>query len=93
MTVAAYASWPEKYRPSIDKNVYLKSLESQSNLIFYGAFSTGDEKLCGYAYLKEYDTYYAFVSLRVMPEAEKLGINAAIVAGILEGYTKKGAIR
>lgn len=90
VTIAAYSSWPKKYRPSIDKKAFLKSLDSWSDLIIYGAFSCTNEKLCGYAYLKEYDTYYDFVSLRVMPETEKLGINAAIVAGILEDYNLKG---
>lgn len=90
VTVAAYSSWPEKYRPSVDRNDFFETLKRWSEQIVYGAFSVGNEKLCGCAYLKEFDTYYAFVSLRVMPETEKLGINGAIVARILEDYTEKG---
>lgn len=90
VTVAAYSSWPEKYRPNPDKETFLKSLNSWSELMVYGAFSVEDKKLYGYAYLKEHDTYYDFVSLRVAPEAERAGINAAIVAEILEDYNQNG---
>ena len=90
VTVAAYSSWPEKYRPSIDKKSFFETLTRWSEHIVYGAFSVGNKKLCGYAYLKQFDTYYAFISLRVVPKSEKLGINAAIVAKILEDYTKDG---
>ena len=42
-----------------------------------------------YAVLTEYDTYIEFSILRAVPDAERLGINAAMVAGILENYKKE----
>ena len=90
ITIAAYSSWPKKYRPTVDREFFLKSLNQWSKYIVYGAFTVDSEKLSGYAYLKDMGTYYSFVSLRVMPESEKMGINAAIVAKILEDYTEKG---
>lgn len=91
VTIAAYSSWPEKYRPSIEKDAYFKSLNEQpDNRVILGAFSNLNKELCGYACLEEHKEYVAFVSLRVLPEAEKLGINAAIVSGILETYGEDG---
>lgn len=90
ITIAAYTSWPAKYRPSIDRDVFFESLNRWSEYIVYGAFSVDNERMSGYAYLKDMVTYYNFVSLRVIPESEKKGINAAIVTKILEDYTEKG---
>lgn len=90
ITVAAYSSWPEKYRPNIDKERFLSSLNLWSKYFIYGAFSVKDDKLCGYANVQEFDTYFEFISLRVKPDMESKGINAAIVAKILEDYTNNG---
>lgn len=54
-----------------------------------GAFSKESDELCGYALLTEFEHYVEFNVLRVNPEMERLGINAAVVDGILEKYNDR----
>ena len=80
----AYATWPSKYRPSVDYEKFIKGFTSWDVYIAYGAYSKADGSLCGYALLQPYDGCLDFCVLRVIPEMENLGINAALVAGLLE---------
>ena len=86
VTIAAYSSWPEKYRPSIDKESFFRNTEDWLRLDVFAGFSNEKGKLSGYALLKDYGSYVDFSTLRVDPECEKQAINAAMVAGILEQY-------
>ena len=83
---AAYATWPEKYRPSISKEAFKAMVKQWDSFEVFGAFSREDEHLCGFAYLTKYDSYCDFNVLRVDPDYESLGINAAIVYAILKLY-------
>ena len=56
--------------------------------IIYGAFDI-DNNLSGYAYLTDNTSYLEFNMLRVIPKNEKKGINAAIIAKILEDNNEK----
>ncbi|MBU5680968.1 hypothetical protein [Blautia sp. MSJ-9] len=87
--ICALESWPEKYRPNIQKNIFEKDIAKWERDIVYGGFNRETNELCGFAYLKEYSRHLDFNVLRVKPEAERNGINAAMVAGILEDNRMK----
>lgn len=89
VTIAAYESWPEKYRPSLDEGSFKASIEKWEDKRILGAFTKNDGLFAGYAYLTEHDNYIEFNMLRVIPKYERLAINAAIVNGILELYNDK----
>ena len=86
ITIKAYSSWPEKYRPKMDKDQFYNMIDHWNNCDVFGAFSRETGELCGYAQLSDRKSYVEFSILRVDPEKEKLAINAAIVYGILEYY-------
>lgn len=89
VTVEAYKGWPEKYRPTVNKNDINKLIEFWKVSTVFGGFEKASGKLMAYAVLTEYENYIEFSILRAVPEAEKLGINAAMVAGILNNYSEK----
>lgn len=87
--IAAYQSWPEKYRPSVDRDGFRKELISWKNQIVYGAFSKVTDELVGYAKLSEKKHVLEFNTLRVDPDYERKGINAAVVCKIVEDYNQR----
>ena len=89
ITKAAYTSWPEKYRPTIDDNSFKMDLENWSKSNVYVAKYRKNQKLCSYAVVNVHDGYAEFSVLRSDPQYEKLAVNAAIVYGILEDFKDK----
>lgn len=83
VTVQAYQSWPERYRPSVTYEEFQKSICKWQEKIVYGAYHKEKNCLCGYAMLTHYEDYIDFNILRVIPEYEKYAINAAIVYKIV----------
>ncbi len=88
VTKIAYMSWPEKYRPDLDKNAFFKSMKNQNIYKIYGAFSKQDGKFCAYALLSRVDKCVNFNVLRVIPDYERCGINAAMVFKILDDHNE-----
>ena len=84
VTLEALQGWPEKYRPHVEKNEFYTHLNSLTSTIVYAAFSQKDEKMAGYAYLTVMGKNLDFNVLRTRPDCERDGVNAAIVAFILE---------
>lgn len=83
--VKAYSSWPEKYRPNVQKENFEKEVKKWNDRdIIYAGFDKETGELCGYAHLQECENHLEFSVLRVNPMFERKGINAAMVAGILE---------
>jgi hypothetical protein len=83
--IAAYTAYPEKYRPSVDREEFLSSVQKWDCFICIGAFDRESGKLCGYALLsKESEIYVDFKVMRTNPKCEKNGVNAALVEGILK---------
>ena len=83
--VAAFADYPEKYRPKVGHDAFLKSLAGWDEGIVYGAFCRESGELAGYALLyPNGDFWLEFSVLKTKPSFEKQGVNAAIVAKILE---------
>lgn len=86
----AYEEYPEHYRPTVDNEKVRKEVEAWGPEVkIFGAFSTEGNQLSGYAMCIEYKTYTNFAMLKVMPECERNGINAAMVDAILEHYKEK----
>lgn len=89
VTVAAYSQWPEKYRPQVEEARFRKEVSGWETAVVFAGFDREEGSLCGYGMLRESEHYARFVQLRVVPEAEKKAINAAMVAGILEYYAQR----
>ena len=86
--IAAYQSWPEKYRLNVDATEFRKELTNWKNQIVYGAFFKETGELVGYAKLSEKKHVLEFNILRVDSDYERKGINAAIVCKIVEDYNQ-----
>lgn len=83
----AYEEYPEKYRPEVDEQKLTKQIENWTgNTLIYGAFSVEDNRLVGFAMLIKEKDHANFAMLKTIPLYERFGINAAIVAGILEDF-------
>ena len=87
--ISAYSVYPRKYRPSMDREVIAKRIsemiDEKQNYVF-GAFDYGSNKLCGYAQLSKQQKCIHFSVLKTDPKYEKLSVNAAIVAYVLEYF-------
>lgn len=85
--VAAFSAYPAKYRPTVDRERFLASVERWDKFVAFGAFNRETEQLCGYALLlKEGDSYADFAVLKADPQQERNGINAALVEGVLQYF-------
>lgn len=89
ITVDAFKGWPEKYRPTVDEEMFRDSIDTWNKLDVFGVFSKENDELCGYAQLRDKISYIEFSVLRTKPETERLGVNAAMVNGILEYYKNR----
>lgn len=90
ITVDAYSAWPKAYRPIVDRTDFLKKIDTwKAPVVVLGAFSKGTAELCGYCFLKESSTFVEFNVMRTKPSCEKLGVNAAMVAGVCEHYKER----
>ena len=89
ITATVYQQYPASYRPVIHEEKFKESLTGWEKFKVYGAFHKETGKLCGYAWLKVYDSYADFCVLKVLPAYERLGINAAIVEKIVVDFNSK----
>lgn len=93
ITKAAYETYPESYRPHIIHDEFVKKVGKWKFYKTYGAFSTEDDLLCGYACLFRDNKYIDFCLMKAIPDKEKYGLNAAMVYMILadhEEFLKNG---
>lgn len=84
----AWNEYPLKYRPKVDETEEKNRILNFKEGICFAAFSKEDNSVCGFAYLDIFKDYADFVNLKVLPECEKKGINAAIVYGILDYFNE-----
>ena len=83
--ISAFSAYPEKYRPTVNKGVFMSSVKQWNHYVCVGAFWRETNELCGYALLtRESEKYTALNVLKTKPECEKFGVNAALVVGILQ---------
>lgn len=85
--IAAYSVYPEKYRPSVERQEFITSLNKSKKHVYIGAFCRETAELCGYLLLSnENESYVDFKIMRSNPVHEKNGINAALVEGMLREF-------
>lgn len=84
--VAALSAYPEKYRPNVDIDAFMKRIpEWKRYKTVYGAFSKDEGRLCGYMRVYKHDDMcYELSTLKSNPDYEKYQINAAIISYALE---------
>jgi hypothetical protein len=82
----AWAEYPIAYRPESNPENLRKGIDKWQKYCVFGAFSVESNQLSGYALISEHENWANFAVLKVVPECEKLAINAAIVAAICDHY-------
>lgn len=83
--VAAFAAYPEKYRPTVERESFIASIDEWGEFTAHGAFLKETGELMGYTLIyAEDEKYIDFRVLKAVPDAEKLSINAALCAGVME---------
>jgi len=83
VAMAAYETYPKSYRPNIEHDNFVTGVKNWSFYKVYGAFSVDDKLLCGYACLNKIGMYINFAVMKAIPAKEKMGVNAAMVYGLL----------
>lgn len=79
--VQAYKTYPEKYRPSIDRETTAKWVKNWRDV--WGAFDSNGE-LCGFLQSNVYDSYIELTTIKTLPTREKENVNFAIINTFLE---------
>lgn len=85
--VAAFSAYPKKYRPKIDKEKFIKSIDDWNNYTVFGAFfrETGD--MVGYSIITNInEDWLDFTVQKTNPEYERWQLNAALVEKIMMHY-------
>ena len=94
--IEAFSAYPEKYRPSVEKDKFIAGIENLEKYEVFGAFHKEANDLAGYAFLKlQNDNFLDFAVLKTVPAMEKFAVNAALVYGIVnhyEEFLKSGGI-
>ncbi|MBE5754575.1 MAG: hypothetical protein E7340_04530 [Clostridiales bacterium] len=85
--VAAFSAYPQKYRPNVDKEKFIKSIDQWGIYVVLGAFCKDSGELAGYALLLQQSSkYVGFSVLKTKPNYEKFCVNAALVEGVLKNF-------
>ena len=87
--IAAFSAYPKKYRPTVEKQSFFEAIEKWDKYLVYGAFHKETQKLSGYSLLdKKSEIFIDFCVQKADPAFESLGVNAALVYGVLESHEK-----
>ena len=86
---AAFSAYPTAYRPSVNYDAFIKSIEGWKKSITFGAFFKETGRLCGYAQIIDHGSYLSLSVQKTDPAYEKYQINAAIVYQILQDYDER----
>lgn len=85
--VAAFSAYPKKYRPTVDKDVFIKGIDNWKEHTVFGAFFRESNELCGYALLSQNgERWVGFNVQKTNPEYEKYALNAALVEKVVSHY-------
>jgi hypothetical protein len=84
----AWANYPAAYKPESSPSLR-KRIDKWRSYCVFGAFRGESNELSGYALIRENESWANFAVLKVVPECERLAINAAMVAAILEYYNDR----
>lgn len=86
--VAAFSAYPEKYRPTVDRDSFIENVSHWEKENVYGAFYKENGKLCGYSYITIKSNFINFDVLKTIPSYEKFGLNAALVYRLVDDYNE-----
>ncbi len=91
VTVAAFADYPQAYRPTVDKERYIKNCAVLQGLITFGAFYNGEVetdkgRLCGFVHLAKHGILISLVQQKAMPHYEKKNVNFALLDAALTHF-------
>ena len=84
--VAAYSAYPLKYRPTVNKDEFFKSINFWNKHVVFGAFFRETNELVGYSLLTEHSQHIDLAVQKTNPLYEKYQINAALVAEVLRHF-------
>ncbi len=90
--LAAYSSWPKKYRPDISiegTKKFVEQICEQSSVICYGAFFRETGELCGFMKVPFCDSHIELQIQRVNPAYEKYQLNAALVYCLVNDFSSE----
>lgn len=93
--IAAFSAYPAKYRPTVNKENFIKSLEvwqkeiELGHLKVFGSFFKETGELCGYIYAIAYKEFVELTVQKTKPAFEKYQVNASLVDGMLTAYSDK----
>ena len=89
---AAYSSYPKKYRPNPDKDDMIRSAKIWSEdhkTYVMGCFFQESRLLCGYAVIRDEETYLNYTILKVDPAYERYYINFSLMADVLDYFSNQ----
>lgn len=86
---AAISVYPSMYRPQLDYDSFVDSVEKWNDSIVYGAFYKETGKLCGYMYLTLNKNVINLSVQKANPEYERYQINAAMVSKLVEDFKEE----
>lgn len=90
--VAAYADYPEKYRPTVDQQKLFDTIRTEwtgPDVLVYGAFHRETGSLEGYIQMTVNGNCINSNAQKATPAYEKFQINYALLAGVLEDLKDK----
>lgn len=85
--VEAYKDYPEKYRPTVDKEKLFRTIQTEwtsTEIMVFGAFHRESGDLDGYIQLSVTGKCIYSNAQKAVPAQEKYQINYALLAGVLD---------
>lgn len=84
--IAALSGYPKRNRFTISKEAFFRDMGRTENYVYFGAFSRKTGKLLGFASVFCQSSWLDFRVLKADPAAEREGVNAALVEGLLRYF-------
>ncbi len=85
----AFSSYPAKYRPRIDHNQFVACLCDKRKGTIFAAFSKDDNSIEGFMCVMIHESYLLLSMSGAKPSQERKQLNAALVYGILDYFSKE----
>ena len=87
--VAAFSAYPEKYRPTVNKDEFTSDIDNWDKFVVFGAFFRETGEMKGYTLMTPLDETHIELSVqKSVPQYERYGVNAALVEKVLAHYSE-----
>lgn len=86
-----YQEAMESYKTGqkFNRNSFINNFKPQSaNVKYFGAFDKNSQSMCAFCYLSFDGKYANYVSHKAIPQYEKMAVNAALIAGMLDNNSE-----